>query len=72
LSYVWAIESPPYQEASVRIAQSRGSDLTWFAIGVVRYSDRIGRIRETGFLRRFDFKNRRWLREDNPDYEYSY
>jgi hypothetical protein len=70
--YQWDIESPNHQEPAIRIAQTRGEKSEWICIGLIRYADMEGRIRETGFFRRFDVKSRSWKREENEDYEYSY
>jgi len=70
--YQWSIESAPHQEVAIRMAQSEPDGHPWLAIGAVHYMDAIGRAHATGFCRRFDPQNRRWLPEDNSYYEYAY
>lgn len=67
------IESPPGAAHSVAVEQTRATrDHEWFCLGLVRYSDSIGRAHETGFCRRLDIRTRRWNPEQNPDYEYRF
>jgi hypothetical protein len=41
-------------------------------VGYVLYADDGGSQRRSGFSRIYDPRTRRWDREENPDYEYSY
>lgn len=39
-------------------------------LGLISYEDNLGTMRNTAFLRRYDFSNGRFARIDDPDYEY--
>ena len=41
------------------------------AIGRIIYEDELGHRRETGFARKFDWANARFVAINDPDYEYT-
>ncbi len=45
-------------------------DFTLYVMGRIKYSDALGRRRETGFCRKFNAENGRWVRQSQSEYEY--
>jgi hypothetical protein len=45
-------------------------DLSLYLIGYIKYLDALGRARETGFCRKFNTANARWVRQSQSEYEY--
>jgi hypothetical protein len=43
-----------------------------FCVGEIIYKDDLGRFRKTGFLRSYDFKAKRWVKDQESEYEYAY
>lgn len=42
-----------------------------FCVGCITYKDALGHTRETGFCRKFDTSNGRWIRQTDSEYEYA-
>lgn len=58
---------------TIKLIQSgRNGHDTAYCVGVVVYRDTNDIERRTGFCRRYDSERERWLKVEDPDYEYEY
>jgi hypothetical protein len=58
------------QEKFIALSAWEASPLV--CVGRIRYRDKNGAVRETGFCRKYDTERYRWVAVDDPEYEYAY
>ena len=46
------------------------TDLDFYVVGILKYTDRAGLERKTAICRKFDRKKMRFFKTRDPDYEY--
>ncbi len=68
--YCWFHLSDQTKWSGRDIDMIHNREVSVYAIGGICYRDKIGRIRETAFCRRFNPDTNRFEREENSDYEY--